>query len=74
MSKFKIEFKDADLEEDNDEIFSTYEDAEEQALEICSEMRAGAEDLHMSNPGDYEYSDDDWEDPEFDIVELDENE
>ena len=33
--------------------------------------RTGAETLHWSNPGDYEYDEDTYEEPEFEIVEVD---
>ena len=67
MAKYKIIF---DCEE-QDEVFSTEEAAEEYALYLCSCTREGAEILHMSNPGDYDYDEDSFEDPEYEIVELD---
>lgn len=66
MAKYKIIFDG----EEEDEIFSTYEVANEQALYLCSCARVGAETLHMSNPGDYEYDDETWEDPEYEIIEV----
>ena len=51
MSKFKVIFDG----EECDEIFDTEEDAEEYALYLSSCSREGAEILHMSNPGDYNY-------------------
>ena len=47
------------------------EDAEEEALYCCSCDELGAEILNMSNPGDYEYDEDTYEDPEFEIIEVD---
>lgn len=67
MAKYKIIFDG----EEQDEIFSTEEDAEEYALYLCSCARTGAEILHMSNPGDYEYDENSFEDPEYEIVEVD---
>lgn len=67
MTKYKIVF---DGEED-DEIFDTYEQAEERALYLCSCTQQGAEILNMSNPGDYEYDEENWENPEYQIIEID---
>ena len=51
--------------------FATEEEAEEYALYLCSCARTGAETLHWSNPGDYEYDENEFEDPEYEIVEED---
>ncbi|MFR6065111.1 MAG: hypothetical protein ACLUH5_03575 [Eubacterium sp.] len=69
MSRFKVLF-DGEYE---DEVFDTEEDAEEYALYLCSCTREGAEILHMSNPGDYDYDEDNFEDPDYEIVEIDED-
>ena len=58
---------DGELEDD---VFDTEEEAEEYALYLCSCAREGAEILNMSNPGDYEYDEDSFEEPEYEIVEL----
>ena len=68
MAKYKIVF-DGDEE---DEIFDSEEEAEEYALYLCSCARTGAEILNLSNPGDYEYDEDDFEDPDYEIIEVDE--
>lgn len=62
------------MEEDNDEdiIFDTEEAAEEMALYYQSCAAEGAENLHMSNPGDYEYDEATFEPPEYEIIEIDE--
>ncbi len=65
MSKYKIIFDG----EEQDEVFSTEKDAEEYALYLCSCSQQGAEILHMSNPGDYDYDEDTYEYPDFEIVE-----
>lgn len=65
--KFKIIFDG----EEQDETFDTEEDAEEYALYLRSCTRTGAETLHWSNPGDYDYDEDTFEDPEYEIVEDD---
>lgn len=67
MTKYKV-FFDGD---EQDEIFDTEEDAEEYALYLCSCTREGLENLHMSNPGDYDYDEDDYENPDFEIIEID---
>jgi len=68
MSIFKILFDG----EECDEIFDTEEDAEEYALYLSSCSREGAEILHMSNPGDYDYDEETYEDPDYEIIEIDE--
>lgn len=67
MAKYKIVFDD----EEQEEVFETEEAAEEYALYLCSCSREGAEILHMSNPGDYDYDEDDYEDPDYEIIEVD---
>ena len=66
MTKYKIIFDDEML----DEVFDTEEEAEEHALYLCSCTKEGAEILHMSNPFDYDYDEDTYEDPEYEIVEI----
>lgn len=68
MVKYRIIFNG----EEDDEIFDTYEEAEEKALYYCSCDRLGAETLHMSNPGDYDYNDEMYESPEYEIIEIEE--
>ena len=65
MAKYRIEL-DGEMQ---DEVFDTEEDAEEYALYLVSCARTGAETLHWSNPGDYEYDEDTYEDPEYEIIE-----
>ena len=66
MSKFKIIFDG----EECDEIFDTEEEAEEHALYLSSCSREGAEILHMSNPGDYDYDEETYDDPDYEIIEI----
>ena len=63
MARYKVIFED----EEQDEIFDSEEAAEQYALYLCS--REGAEILHMSNPGDYDYDED--EKYDYEIVEVD---
>ena len=67
MSKYQILF-DGELE---DEVFDTEEDADEYGLYLRSCSRTGAEILHMSNPGDYEYDEDTFEAPDYEVIEID---
>lgn len=67
MSKYKVIFDG----EEQDEVFSSVKAAEEHALYLCSCTREGAEILHMSNPGDYDYDEDNFETPDYEVVEVD---
>lgn len=66
MSKYRVIFEN----EVQDELYDSYEAAVEAALDMCGCSRAGAEILHMSNPGDYDYDED--EEYEYEIEEIDE--
>ena len=68
MAKYKIII---DGEEWDDDIFDSEEEADEYAQYLQSCARTGAETLHMSNPGDYDYDNDDFEYPDYEIVEID---
>lgn len=73
MSKYKINMIYTDGTEDiQDEIFDTEEEAREYAVYLVGCCELGAEVLNMSNPGDYLYDEDTYEDPEFEIIEVDE--
>lgn len=65
--KYKVIFDG----EEQDEVFDTEEDAEEYALYLRSCTRTGAETLHWSNPGDYDYDEDTFEDTGYEIVQDD---
>ena len=67
MAKYKVIIDD----EEQDEIFDTEEEAEEYALYLRSCCKEGAEILHMSNPGDYDYDENEFEYPKYEIVESD---
>ena len=66
MSKYIVIFDG----EEQDEVFDTESEAEDYALYLCSCSRLGAETLHMSNPGDYDYNEDDFESPDYEIEEI----
>lgn len=66
MANYKIVFEG----DEQDEVFSTYEEAEEYALYLVSCYHTGGETLEMSNPGDYPYDPSD--EPEYEIIETDE--
>ena len=70
MAKYQVLMQYSDgTEERDDEIFDTEEDAKEYGCYLVSCNRTGAETLNMSNMGDYPL--DDYEDPDFEIVEVD---
>ena len=76
--KYILTFSDGrkfdSLEEYSDEgIFNTYNAAEEAAFYAIGCMRQGVEILNMSNPGDYDYDEENFESPEYEIVEIEEN-
>ena len=66
MAKYKILFEG----EEEDEVFDSYEEADDYALYLKSCYHLGGEILEMSNPGDYPY-DPDYE-PEFEVIEVEE--
>jgi len=66
MTKYRVIFEG----EPEDDLYDSYEEAEDAALYLCSCAREGAEILNMSNPGDYDYDED--EEYEYDIEEVDE--
>ena len=56
-----------------DEIFETEQEAEEYAAYLRSCTNLGSENMHMSNPGDYEYDESAGDDLDMDVVEIDAN-
>ena len=74
MAKYKavIYWSDGEvIEEDNyGEYFSSEEEAEDAAIYAISCTKVGAEELHWNNPGEYDYDEDDCEDPEYEIVKV----
>lgn len=67
MTKFKVIYDG----EEQEETFTSYEDAEEYGVYLQGCERQGAEILNMSNPGDYYYDEDSFESSDFEIVEED---
>lgn len=63
MAAFKIIFNG----DEQDEEFSTYEDAEDFAHDLVGAYHEGCETMELSNPGDYPYNPDD--DPDYEIIE-----
>lgn len=55
MANYKVVFEG----KEHDEVFATYEEAEEHAQYLGSCYHTGGEILEMSNPGDYPYDPDD---------------
>ncbi len=66
MAKYMIIF-DKELQ---DEVFDSEEAAEEYAMYLQSCSREGAEILHLSNPGDYDYDEDYDDAPDYEIVQI----
>ena len=54
MTKFKVIYDG----EEQEEIFTSYEDAEKYGVYLRGCERQGAEIMNMSNPGDYDYDED----------------
>ncbi len=49
MANYKVVF----LGEEQDEVFSSYEEAEQSAWELCSDYHIGGEIHQTSNPAHY---------------------
>lgn len=64
MEKYKIIF-DGD---EQDELFATYEEAQDYALYLVSCYHTGGEILELSNPGDYPYDSED--EPDYEIIKV----
>ena len=62
MARYKVIFDG----EEQDEVFDSYDEAVEFAMQQLSDWHAGGEVLELSNPGDYPYDPDD--EPEYEIV------
>lgn len=71
MSKYQVTIHFPDGDEELEDLYDTEEEAREVALYAISCWDTGSEILHMSNPGDYEYDEDDVNDVDYDIDEVD---
>lgn len=69
MTKYKAKFNENGLEDYEEELFDSYEEAEEYGYTILSACALGAEILRLSNPGDHPEPDED-EDPAFSVIEV----
>ena len=70
MPKYKVIMHYSNgISEEEEDIFDTEDDAEQYALYLISCGKEGAEILNLSNPGDYDL--DDYDEPDFEIVEFD---
>ena len=67
MTKYKIILDGEEL----DDVFDSESEAEEHACYLVGCARTGAETLHWSNPGDYDYDEDSYEDLTYRIIEID---
>ena len=71
MSKFRVTVTYPDgYEEILEDLFDSEEEAREAALYAISCWDVGAETLHMSNPGDYEYDPEAVNDADYEIEEV----
>lgn len=74
MSKYKIVYhwSSGEIDEDDNygDFFDTYQEAYDEASYGLQAAKEGAEILNMSNPGDYPFDEDDFEDNYFEIVEI----
>ena len=70
MTKYKVVmiYRNGSVREEDDELFDTYDEADDAGLYYCSCYKTGGEILHLSNPGDYPYSED--EDVGFEVIEV----
>jgi hypothetical protein len=59
-------------DEEMDEIFDSEEEAEEAGWQALSDMDTGAEVLNLSNPGDYPYDENQYnnDDIEVEVIKL----
>lgn len=64
---YKLKIYDDGFEDYENETFETREEALNLMSQIESERSAGAEDLFLSNPGEYPDDDDDLD---FDIIKV----
>lgn len=75
MSKYQILMIDSDgSTELEDEIFDDEDEAIDYAVYLAGCTRTGAEILNMSNPWENPYDPDTFEEPTFEIVELEDEE
>lgn len=71
MSKYRVIIyfpHDDDLE--LEDLFDSESEAHDAALDAIHCCNVGAELLHWSNPGDYDYDESDFEDVDYDIIEV----
>ena len=69
---YRLEIYEDGFEDEEKELFESEEEARDYMCQIESDCRTGAEVLHMSNPGDYPYDEDDDFSIDYDIIEVDE--
>lgn len=67
MTKYRLIFQG----EPDDELYDSYDEADEAGLFACSCARIGTEILYLSNPDYYDYDYDENEEYEFSIEEID---
>ncbi len=71
MSKYRVTIYAPDEEYELDELYDTEEEANEAGNTALSDIDTGAQILHMHNPGDYEYDEDEIAATYFEVDEVD---
>lgn len=64
MGKYKILFNG----EEQDELYDTYDEADDAARDMVCAYHVGGEELELSNPGDYPYDPND--EPNCEIIKV----
>ena len=74
MIKYKtiMHYPDGE-DEEQDDVFDTQTEAIDYASYLVCCSRVETETLHWSNPWDYPYDEDEFEEPEYSIIEISDN-
>lgn len=68
--RYVLHYDDGGIDDDDDELFDTYDEAMEAGLYGLSCAAQGAEILHLSNPGDYPFDEDDPPSGDVEVIEV----
>ncbi len=55
---------------DYDEVYDTPEEAEDEGYEALSNLEVGDEILNMSNPGDYPFNEDNYDEASVKVIKV----
>lgn len=67
---YLLHYVDGVIDDDDDELFDTYDEAMEAGLYGLSCAAQGAEVLHLPNPGDYPFDEDDPPSGDVEVIEV----